>query len=773
MKIKNKIILISLILFVLFSISCVSATQDIELNDTVEADDVGVSEVLSSCDTKIQSNESNHVDSQMNVLSYYNVKDDAASDNNVNKNDAVVDYNVDESGDVADILGASNAKKDVTFVAPDRTLYLEEISKGYTYPIILKDVDGNTLANKKVYLYLNGEKYSGTTDNKGWAYFNLIVKNTGVYKVNLKFGGDAEYNSLSAYSVATVKVITDEVTFVAPNRTLSIEEISKGYTYPVILKDVKGNPLAKKTVYLYINGEKYTATTDNKGWAYFDISIDKTGKYKVTLKFAGDGHYSSLSAYSITTVKVEGIDVSFVAPNRSLYLDEISGGYSYPVILKDANGNPLAKKTVYLYINGEKYTATTDNKGWAYFNIAVDKVGKYKVTLKFASDGYYNSLSSYSITTIEVVVKKNVKFVAYDKKLKISEIAGGYVYTLILKDVDGKALANKKVTLSFNGKTQTAMTDSKGWAYFTITANRAGVYGVTLEFPGDFYYYPNSSPNYRTVTVLNDGVIFVTDDRNIPLNEIYFGYNYPVLLLNTAREALANKKVTLTFNGKTQTATTDANGICYFNIVYQKKGSVGLTIKFAGDSYYNAGTCTKTINIVDSTNPYGNKAKKVWINADSGSNDMKNEVANLLRKLGWEVYVDGTGPGYHYPGYFDVTKDYQVYITLYNGFCAGTIREAYSSSIQNTLKAKGVQLVVMWDTRTWTNPQGMAPYRYGDFTGYDAKRAWDDDFSKDDPSIKNVGQWLKVNDAKYCANPTAEGLLAQFSAGGYFAYTGT
>ena len=169
-------------------------------------------------------------------------------------------------------------------------------------------------------------------------------------------------------------------------------------------------------------------------------------------------------------------------------------------------------------------------------------------------------------------------------------------------------------------------------------------------------------------------------------------------------------------------------------------------------------------------NPYGNKAKKIWINADNGSGSMKNAVANLLKQKGWTVRDGGTCSNCHYSGYFDVTNDYQVYATLYNGFCAGTIREAYSSKIQNVLKNKGVVLVVMWDTSGWTNPNGMKPYRYGDFSGYNASRAWDDNFSSSDPSIKNVAQWLKKNNAIYCANPTADGIVTQFLAGGYFKY---
>lgn len=183
----------------------------------------------------------------------------------------------------------------------------------------------------------------------------------------------------------------------------------------------------------------------------------------------------------------------------------------------------------------------------------------------------------------------------------------------------------------------------------------------------------------------------------------------------------------------------------------------------------NTAISKKSNNATTKSNPYNKKARKVWINADNGSNAKKNDVANALRKQGWTVKVSGTGPNWHYKDYFNVSSDYSVYITLYNGFCAGTIREAYSSKIQNVLKKKGVQLVVMWDSAGWTNPKGMKPYQYGDFNGYNAGRAWDDNFSSGNPSISNVGKYLKDNNAKYCVHPTTAGLITQFLKGGYFA----
>jgi hypothetical protein len=182
----------------------------------------------------------------------------------------------------------------------------------------------------------------------------------------------------------------------------------------------------------------------------------------------------------------------------------------------------------------------------------------------------------------------------------------------------------------------------------------------------------------------------------------------------------------------------------------------------------------KTNNTINNKygNPFNNKKKKAWINADGGSNGMKNALARQLQKNGWKVHIGATYSNAHYSDYWNVSKDYSVYITIYNGFCAGTIREAYSSKIQNVLRKKGVQLVVVFDTASWNNARGMKPYKYGDFSKYSVHRAWDDNFSSGDPSIKNVEKWFKKQKAVYCASPTASQVMKQFNAGGYFKYKG-
>ena len=168
-------------------------------------------------------------------------------------------------------------------------------------------------------------------------------------------------------------------------------------------------------------------------------------------------------------------------------------------------------------------------------------------------------------------------------------------------------------------------------------------------------------------------------------------------------------------------------------------------------------------------NAFGLYGKKVWIDADGGSDAIKWKIANALKELGWDVYVGDTYANAHWEDYLNAKPGY-VLINIYNGFCAGTMRELVSDSIQSLLKTKHVVCVPVWDTSGWT--EGMAPYRYGDFSGYSAKRAWDDDFSPLDPSIEDVDDFFRFYGVTYCAGPTVEMIIDQFVKGGYYASKG-
>ena len=604
MKIKNEIIFISLMLLVLLSITCVSATQEIDENSTLEASDA-INEVSTSFGQTIQISESNSDNAQLSAVNY-DVEDSSSSggaistdvlnfNSNVEDECTAVnaaetyDLKVTDNGDSGNNLGASDDKIDVYFVAPDRTLHVEEIDNGYSYPIILRDIEGNGLANKPVTLTFNGQTQTLKTNSRGWAYFNVSADDAGYYPVSLDFAGDSDYNSLSCLDFRAVTVIKWNVSFVAPNKKFDVEEIVDGYSYGLTLRDSEGTALAGKKVSATFNGKTQTKTTNANGRAYFNLSAG-AGVYQLGIDFAGDTYYNALS--EVRTITVIGRNVTFVAPNKKFNVDEVYDGYTYGMTLRDSNGTALAGKKITFTFNGKTQTKTTNANGRAYFNLSAG-AGVYQLGIDFAGDDYYFPLSEVRTIT---VIGCDVSFVAPNKKLYVDEIDKYYTYGLTLRDNDGNALAGKKVTVNFNGKTQTKTTNANGRVYFNLTAGKYGSYPVNIDFAGDDYY--NSLSEVKNITVVKYNVTLNTEQNTFDLDDISAGVTYPVILRDSDGNPLDNKNITVTFNGKTYVGITDSNGYCYFNLTAEKSGYYQATIKFAGTKYYYSKKLSKTIKVI-------------------------------------------------------------------------------------------------------------------------------------------------------------------------------
>ena len=171
-------------------------------------------------------------------------------------------------------------------------------------------------------------------------------------------------------------------------------------------------------------------------------------------------------------------------------------------------------------------------------------------------------------------------------------------------------------------------------------------------------------------------------------------------------------------------------------------------------------------------NPFNNKAKKIMVCADGGSGSYMNKIVSILQREGWSCTVLGEGPSYHSIAYQQVDSSYAANLVICNGFCVGSIRECYDGWLKGSHERKGVQLIYMFDTSSWTNRRGMYPYRYGDFHGADIERAWDDNFSAGDPAIHDVEGYLIKYKVCYCCGPTPEEAMEQFRAGGYLRMKG-
>ena len=216
-----------------------------------------------------------------------------------------VEYPVDVINGTATIKTNSTkpiSKKD-TVIVVDKTFTRVATDynageRGGMFYAILKDSDGNVLANKTVQIAVNGPIYNVTTDDEGRAGLQVNLANANTYTYALSFQGDDEYNSAPIAS-SKLTVTKKKTTLKAANKVFKAKIKTKKIS--VTLKTVK-NQYDKKTylksgkkVTLKVNGKTYTAKINKKGVAKFTIKITKKGKYTAKIKFAGDKTYKASS----------------------------------------------------------------------------------------------------------------------------------------------------------------------------------------------------------------------------------------------------------------------------------------------------------------------------------------------------------------------------------------------------------------------------------------------------------------------------------------------
>ncbi|AMD17184.1 hypothetical protein TL18_03595 [Methanobrevibacter sp. YE315] len=184
---------------------------------------------------------------------------------------------------------------------------------------------------------------------------------------------------------------------------------------------------------------------------------------------------------------ISGVSTTIAAENAQFGVGTTN---KYKLTLKDKEGNAVADRQVSAIIDGVVYNATTDDKGIATLSLNLKTTGVKTVNVIFLGDANYTgSMSSAQIN----VTKKITSITAGNVTIPASEPTK--VISVTLKY--GKlAVSNKKLTLTVDGKTYTAKTNSKGVAEFAVDLDKVGSYKYTVKFAGDANFEGCEVTNY-------------------------------------------------------------------------------------------------------------------------------------------------------------------------------------------------------------------------------------------------------------------------------------
>ena len=293
-------------------------------------------------------------------------------------------------------------------------------------------------------------------------------------------------------------------------------------------------------------------------------SGSQTGSSDSQSQVSSDEGDSSETTKSATTI----------VPSSS----KVVNGKDYSVTLKDKDGKVLSGKKLIFTFNGKTYTKTTDSKGIASLAISA-KAGNYPISVTFEGDDLYEGSSSSNTVTVSKTPTSIAKSTGSAVK--------GKTFSVILKDGDGKALASKSVTITFNGKTYKRTTNAKGLANITITGVIGNYYTMSFKYAGSDYYAASSGSERLRVKMPTNFLVSETS--------VVKGSSYVVTLRNSNKKALSNKAVSFIIDGKTYSRTTNKKGVASIKLNLAMGKTHNITSKYAGSSYY--GASSKTVSV--------------------------------------------------------------------------------------------------------------------------------------------------------------------------------
>ena len=222
--------------------------------------------------------------------------------------------------------------------------------------------------------------------------------------------------------------------------------------------------------------------------------------------------------------------------------------------------------------------------------------GEYnvKITYKRTADGKeysknqvvtFKNIGTGDTTPIATAITASAMTVVYgDNKYVVAT----------LKDSNGKAISGVNVKIKVMGVEYPVATDKNGQVKQSVSSLAVGKQTVTFTFDGNANYAKSTKSVAVTVKKATPKLSAPakTFKKSVKTKQ------YTVTLKTNQNKVMKSVYITLNVNKKTYKVKTNAKGQATFKITnLNKKGTFTATVKFAGNSYYNAKTAKPKITV--------------------------------------------------------------------------------------------------------------------------------------------------------------------------------
>lgn len=318
------------------------------------------------------------------------------------------------------------------------------------------------------------------------------------------------------------------------------------YGFDKIIEVTLPDTLNNKLLKVMIDGVecKFKRSTTMNNIIEIDVSRLGSGNHSMFISYPGDGKFYPLNRTHNFT-----IEYHISLPDMFAYK---SSAKAYIKLPGDAKGN------LEIYVDGKLFSSSKVNKGYAEVAMGLIDVGIHNVVAKYSGDDYNVSSSEWRVY-VSPKVDFNYRFTAGENEYITVEVPknhSGYV----IFNIDER---EHKVSIK------------NGVARYSLKNLNVGEHDIYVDYYGDDGY--DDLSNWFMVDVKKPKVRFLTAEAS------FDGVNVKVKFLTAKGKILANKKVKISFNGKTYAVKTNKKGIAILKKSLKlKKSKYSLKVNYMG-----------------------------------------------------------------------------------------------------------------------------------------------------------------------------------------------
>ncbi|WP_188118162.1 Ig-like domain repeat protein [Methanobrevibacter millerae] len=459
---------------------------------------------------------------------------------------------------ITSIYKNTSIKNNLTIISEDYVLQANNIraysQRDFQYKVNLTDNNGNPVKNAEIIFILENETFINKTDDNGQAILNLNLEK-GNYTIKASYGNAKITNHFEIIETYTLKGINVK----------SYENFD--FRYIVKLTNHNNKTMSNEEIIFTIENKTYTNKTDINGQATLTLNL-KEGNYTISAKYADVTTTNQLNIIKYDLEIIESYDLTMYYKDGSKFTARL---------LKD--NTPLINKTVQFIINGNTYSRTTDNEGYARIAINLNS-GTHNITSK------YNNITKTNTITIKSTI--NGSDITKMHKNNTQYYATFY-------NTKGEALKNTDIQFNINGVLYTRTTNEKGIAKMNINLN-PGTYIITAINPNSTEQHTN------TITVISK----IQENKDLTKYYKNNSQYMPKIIKSDGTTAKAGEKVTFNINGVFYERYTNETGHVKMNINLNP-GTYIITADYEGCQASNKITVLPTLTAKDLTKKYGTK----------------------------------------------------------------------------------------------------------------------------------------------------------------------